>query len=152
MSATLTHRPEAPNSVSDHPQVSAPKKTGRWALVAAIVALAIGFVVTNNTVDDGSSSFAEAQRMQALAPVQSPDVSSQTAEFQRHLALADGAIVDSSFQHAEEQRMAALAGNVSGTEDNSHEFAEFQRMQALADNSWQVAEDRRFAALDPAGN
>ena len=145
MSATLTHRPE-PNPVSDHPQVPAPNKAGRWVLLAAVVALAAGFVVTNNTVDDGSNAFAETQRMQALAaPV---DSSQQFAEDLRFAAI--GADVDSSVQFAETQRQMAAA-TVSGVEDSSHEYAEFQRMRALADTSWQVAEDRRFATLNPNG-
>ena len=40
MSATFTRRPEAPSSVSDQNEVPAPKKTGRWALVAAAAAIA----------------------------------------------------------------------------------------------------------------
>lgn len=145
MSATLTYRPEAPTS--DHNEVPAPKKAGRWALLAAVAAIAaVGFAVTNSNVEDGSNAIAEAQRMEALAsPV---DSSVQFAEDLRFAAI--GATVDSSVQYAETQRQIA-AGNVSGAEDNSHEIAEFQRMQALADTSWQVAETRRFATLDPAG-
>lgn len=147
MSATLTHRPEAPNSVSDQTEVPAPRKAGRWALVAAVaIAAAVGFAVTNNPVDDGSNAFAEAQRMAGLAaPV---DSSHQIAEDLRFAAI--GATVDSSVQYAETQRQIA-AGNVSGAEDSSYEFAEFQRMQALADTSWQEAESRRFEALNPDG-
>lgn len=147
MSATLTHRPEAPNAVSDQTEVPAPKKAGRWALVAAAAAIvAIGFAVINSNLDDGSNAFAEGQRMQALAPP--VDSSHQFAEDLRFATI--GATLDSSVQYAETQRQIA-AGNVSGVGDNSHELAEFQRMQALADTSWQEAETRRFEALNPDG-
>ena len=111
----------------------------------ARVDTAVGIVITTNA-DDGSNAFAETQRMPALAPA--VDSSYQFAENLRFAAI--GATVDSSVQFAEAQRMIA-AGTAGGTADDSHEFAEFQRMWALADTSWQEAEGRGFATLDPNG-
>lgn len=147
MSATLTHRPEAPAS----DQVPAPRKVRLWvpvvASAAVATAVAIGVVATGPTVDDGSHQLAETQRQTALAPVQAADVSSQAAEFQRQLALgASAAPVDGSVQFAETQRFLAAASSVT---DTSHDVAELQRMQALDDTSWEHAELRRMADLDP---
>lgn len=146
MSATLTHRSEAP-VVADPAPTPAPKRTG-WAGFAIVAALAVGFAVTSNGTSDESNLVAESQRMTALAPAidgshqvaedlrfeaigATVDDSFQFAETQRQWAAAsNGVAADNSAQFAETQRQLA-AGNVTA-DDASHEFAEFQRMQALA--------------------
>lgn len=96
MSATRTHRPEAPTS--DESQVSGPKKSGRRALVVAMAAVAVGVAVTGPTVQ-----YAETQGFHDAAATATVDTSHDVAELQRMQALDD-----TSWEQAELRRLTSL--------------------------------------------